>query len=256
MRLATRTPHRYHSFSRFEQTPPLNSPMHHFTPEAPSAPFQTVRLEELFEALRWQRFAGRSIKPPPRRMMVTQPNAKKRWVSQLKPMYVRRAEHECESRLLDDLRSGELIATAYVALTGAFFRVPRSFWEQRYASLHLSGTILDYELDGKVPAELVDAPIYVLDDRARTWLANKKIRVGSAGYPETLAEGKRALSRPIPSDEKIRRQMIKLIDTGLTRNEAAKRIRRTSGFENVGNAHARRTVEGMLDRGRRPKNKK
>lgn len=54
----------------------------------------------------------------------------------------------------------------------------------------------------------------------------------------------------LPSDEEIRAKMHELIEAGNRRDKAAKLIRTFSGFEQVGNEHARRVVAGTLQRGR------
>lgn len=54
----------------------------------------------------------------------------------------------------------------------------------------------------------------------------------------------------LPSDDVIFAKMHELWAIGLSRDEAAKRIRTLPGFEQVGNEHARRLVNGTLPRGR------
>ncbi len=55
---------------------------------------------------------------------------------------------------------------------------------------------------------------------------------------------------PLPTDDAIQAKMQELMTGGLSRDEAAKRIRQEPGFEAVGNEHARRTVVNKVPRGR------
>ncbi len=54
----------------------------------------------------------------------------------------------------------------------------------------------------------------------------------------------------LPPDDVILAKMHELKAAGLSRDEAAKRIRTLPGFESVGNEHARRLVSGTLPKGR------
>ena len=54
----------------------------------------------------------------------------------------------------------------------------------------------------------------------------------------------------LPSEEAIEAKMQDLVGMGIKRDVAAMVIRQISGFEAVGNEHARRTVAGKLPRGR------
>lgn len=227
--------------------------MHQFTPESPPTPYRTVSLSELFEALRWKRFRGKQIKAPKRHKAVVEPGKPARWVSKVKLKYVHRAEAQCKAQLLSDLRSDTLTASVLQKETGMFWRIPPSFWTERYAGLHLSGTIFDYGLDGKVIPELLGAPIYIFDERAVFWLATHDVKVGSAGYPRILRQGGASEPRELPSNEVILAKLLELCEAGMRRDEAVKRIRQLPGFQNVQNSFARELLSGHLKRGRRPK---
>ena len=58
------------------------------------------------------------------------------------------------------------------------------------------------------------------------------------------------VSAMMPSEAAIEAKMVELIGFGMRRDVAAIVIRQISGFEMVGNDHARRTVNGKLPRGR------
>ena len=58
-----------------------------------------------------------------------------------------------------------------------------------------------------------------------------------------------------PKDDVIEAQLFQMINEGVTRDAAAKRIKEVPGFELVGNEHARRILLGKLKLGRRPKNR-
>lgn len=68
--------------------------------------------------------------------------------------------------------------------------------------------------------------------------------------PRSDSEQTAANAGPLPSDEVIEAKMQELSALGMKRDVAAKVIRQISGFEAVGNEHARRTVVGKLPRGR------
>ncbi len=67
---------------------------------------------------------------------------------------------------------------------------------------------------------------------------------------QTRTEGGEKSGDDLPPDDVILAKMHELKATGLSRDEAAKRIRTLPGFEQVGNEHARRLVSGTLPKGR------
>ena len=76
-------------------------------------------------------------------------------------------------------------------------------------------------------------------------------RQASNNFPEhSEHEQVAAVSDAVPSDDAIEAKMLELIGLGMSRDVAAKAIRQVSGFEGVGNEHARRTVLGKLALGR------
>lgn len=54
----------------------------------------------------------------------------------------------------------------------------------------------------------------------------------------------------LPSEDAIEQKMKELMELGMKRDDAAKFIRQVSGFEGVGNEHARRVINGKVQRGR------
>lgn len=133
------------------------------------------------------------------------------------------------------LRDGTL--QAYISPTESEpLCVPRLFW----SGVNPERLDYAYRAEQDAPSE----PILLSRIQFDQW------RAGAKPLEVSQADQKSAPAQALPSENEIAAKMFELISSGMSRDEAAKAIRKISGFELVGNEHARRSVSGKLPRGR------
>ena len=139
-----------------------------------------------------------------------------------------------------------------------FIELDKEFWWAKgHAALNQNWRLGDFTTSIKRDTVHLQAFGVEFDGGAIDALA-PKLATGPAQsnqdveYPTIDAPSPKPLS--IPPDDEIKAKMLELIDMPMRRDSAAKVIRQIAGFEGVGNAHARRVVEGLLELGR-PVNK-
>lgn len=224
-----------------------------FPPDAPESSSEPVRLLDLINSLIAQRLRRRNW-PKVARYKIKEPWGKRFvWAQKRTHPIITRATQWSESEILADLRSGRLVAHAFTEAPTLFRKIPSDFWAEKYASLSI-GRVLQELVEGRtLPKGLEGSTIYIFREHARLWLIQRQMDESSPYFPDGLRSRPYVAPAPLPTDEEIRTQMLSLIRTGSSRDQAAKDIRQISGFEGVQNVHARRVIKGHVKRGRRPK---
>lgn len=211
-----------------------------------------VRLSDLKHALITERFHGRLLDETPSRR-VRNPWADG-YVSVRPPRLpiIQEANEWAETEILADLRDGSLPTYVSSEEKGAYYAIQADFWQSSRCGLSVGGTLLDFTSHGIIPEAIAGNTIYVSEEPAFRWLLKRKIKADNPDYPRSLRKVRSLKTATMPPDSEIRAKMEELMAEGYTKNAAAKRIGLLSGFESVGNLHARRVVEELgLKPGRR-----
>lgn len=112
-----------------------------FPPETFAAPYVTIALGRLRDALVDKRLGRR--RPAPERKRIRSPfDNRMVWARSPLDKDVLAARISCEEQIMSDLVAGTLVAHAHNEATGQFRRILPAFWKDDHAGLSL-GALLD-----------------------------------------------------------------------------------------------------------------
>ncbi|WP_157081054.1 hypothetical protein [Novosphingobium naphthalenivorans] len=186
-----------------------------FPQEAPAHPFKTVKLSELKRALLAKHLHGKIPNILPRKKIRDPFSGRFVWARRAQHPMLRRAEQWCSAQILSDLRAGKLTAFVPANSNGVYCRIEPPFWQDQFAGLSVGRSLLHFD-DGKsVPGELLGKTVYVFEECALEWLAERQIGENNPAFPAVLRgtampqKVPKALGRPPSRIEKW------CVDTGL-----------------------------------------